>query len=165
MKTLITAALIATCATHASALSCMFGNTAMAYQQAEGNGTDFVPAIGVITWQKTPGVLNWGGGLGMQYEGQEYDVTARFVGDIIAPTGERIPIDEDVQVQTLCINGDCGYASADHEMLTFLHTTDAGRVMHAYPCQSYPTGFDEQSIKDVIECANGGACEAASTRG
>jgi hypothetical protein len=159
MRTILWAAILAVSASEASALSCRFGDGAAAFGAAEANGATFTAAIGTIRWASSETATH-GGGLMMEFEGQEHDVAARFSGEIMKPNGERLPIEQNLRVQSSCINGDCGYASDQGEMLTFLHETGDGLVMYAWPCQSYPTGPDTETLAQVQRCVDGGPCDA-----
>jgi hypothetical protein len=160
MKAMICAAGLAVLAGQASALSCRFGDGAVAYSQAQGSGGPFRAVVGSITWDLANDAIH-GGGFLMEYEGQEFDVDARFNGEVLLAGGKRMPIDENIRVQTWCANGDCGYATDRGEMLTFLHDTDIGTIMLATPCQSYPIGPSEKAIALVQNCVDGGACSGA----
>ena len=158
MKQMIRAAKLVASAGQATALSWLFGDSAVAVTQAQELGADFQAAIGTLAWDLPADQLH-GGGLIMEYEGPERTTPARFTGDIISADGQRTPIDAAVFVETICINGDCGYAYTGFEMLTFLHEGDAGLVMDAYPCQSYPTGVSETTLATVQSCIEGGPCD------
>lgn len=154
MKLIVSAVLIAT-AGQASALSCLFGDGAMAYEQALSNGSDARPVVGQ---------LSWGSGIGapvMAFEGQKFELPARFIGEVMQPDGTRVPFDSDIIVYTSCINGDCGYAGEGYQMLSFLHMIDGSPVMHAYPCQSYPVHGNDVDIALVQACLDGGPCTGA----
>lgn len=155
MKAMIAAALICV-AGQAQALSCPFGDGAAAYLQAKDHGDSFRAAIGTLTWAD-PGQS---GGFQMDFEGQEYDVLARFRGEVLAANGARTPVDQKLRVRASCVNGDCGYAYGENEMLTFLHDTPEGVVMNAPPCQSYPRTPNPQLVTQVQSCVDGGACVA-----
>ncbi len=157
IKTLLVAALV-TSAGQASALSCLFGDTAVAYNQAAGYGDDFLSVTGSLDWdlpEADPNSFN----LAMDYEGQTYEVAAHFTGEVIGENGSSIPIDVDVTILTECINGDCGYAHKGQPMLSFLHPQGADYVMHAFPCQSYPSGFDAEALAILQSCVDGGECD------
>jgi len=160
MKRFLLVAGLVTWAGQADALSCMFGGGGVAFAQAAQNGADFSPAIGTLQWSGLNDLDTYMGRLVMAHEGQEHDVVARFTGDIMGKGGERMPIDQNLRVQTWCANGDCGYAHSEGEMLTFLHNTPGGVVMIATPCQSYPTGADGVTVAEVQQCLDGGPCSA-----
>ena len=158
MKAILFAGLILG-AGQAHALSCNFGDAAAAYQEAAQNGLDFRAAIGTLTWSDLTPINTQQGGFVMEYEGQEFDAIARFQGTVMGANGERTPIDQNLRVLAWCANGDCGYASSEWEMLTFLHDTPDGLVMVATPCQSYPRRPDAEAVDAVQQCLDGGPCE------
>ena len=160
MKVMLWASVLAISTGEASALDCLFGDAAMAFEQAKSNGEPFRAVVGTMTWQ-APEIQILNGYLMMEYEGQEYDVPARFVGVELLANGESVPVEHDIHVHTWCANGDCGYASANVEMLTFLQDTDFGIVMNSYPCQSYPIGASAANIDAVQNCLDGGPCSGA----
>lgn len=157
MKTILTAALVVFAGQQASALSCNFGDAAAGYLQAVDHGGTFRAAVGTLEWSDDETETS-NGVLVMDFEGQEFDLPARFVGEVLLPNRERVALDEMIQVRANCINGDCGYAYVSEPMLTYLHEINGETVMLAYPCQSYPAAPDAASIELVQACLDGDDC-------
>jgi len=157
MKLVMSGLLIAL-AGQASALSCSFANAAGGYNQAQGNGNDFVAVAGQLDWVPF-GPNSDFSGFAMEKEGQEYAVAGQFIGVIIGENGVRTPIDGPVTIRSICTNGDCGYAFRGDQMISYIHNVEGERVMYAYPCQSYPQLAEASNLDAVQACVNGEACE------
>lgn len=150
MKSVILAGLIAATAGQASALSCNYGNTATAWDEARRVDMSFVAVQGRF----------WLADAWRSFEEEDYELQARFSGVIVHPDGTTTPYNRRVQVFGSCINGDCGYLQSGQEVLTFIFESNDGLVTYSMPCSSFPLGIAPEVKAEVLSCMNDGPCEA-----
>lgn len=151
MKRIIATLLISLSATQASALSCGFGNTASAYQEATGYDLPFITVQGQFEMEIA----------GLIYSEEDYTLPARFEGVVIGADGRATPLQSDVKVIGTCINGDCGYVGAgDFDVITFLHQFGDDLIAYSMPCSGFPTGADTTTRDEILTCMNDGPCVA-----
>lgn len=149
MKSIIGAVLIAATTTQASALSCNFGNTGAAWNEATQTSTEFVTVRGKF----------WLPDAWRTYEEEDYVLPARFEGVILHADGTTERYRTHVQVHGACINGDCGYLSNGQDVLTFIYNTQDAPHTYSMPCSNFPLAPTEQITTDILSCMNDGPCD------
>lgn len=157
MRSVLVAAALMASAGQTQALSCEFGDGAVAFGQARAIGAGFRTAVGELTWDAPATDIN-SGIIIDDTEGERVNFHAQFVGEVLRTSGAREDLNIPITVSSFCINEDCGYAIQNVPLIVFLHLESSGWVLHAVPCQSYPLRATEEEIGRVQACIDGGSC-------
>ncbi|MEP5728880.1 MAG: hypothetical protein ABJL67_05855 [Sulfitobacter sp.] len=142
----------------AFALSCLAPSVERSYAQFDAAEQTYVVAHGRLTLNtaRLPKV-----GIAGKKPPRKTLIPAKLRGTSLSKEGFKVPFEQDLTLEVLCINVWCGSAQNGEDILAFLRKDADGYALAISPCGGSAFGSPEPAmLKQVTQCMTQGNCKA-----